>query len=177
MLFRALINRLLGSETYFDSVGKSASLLSYDHFPGLLDVLLKLLNAETSVSRADGRKGPHNPQILSESVFPALQIIQRSSPPTEITKRLRKELLGLMEATQWHVRDMAARSYSSLNNDLEITIACSELFSPSPISQNSLHGRLLSLRYMVQNYFAGEASRGPGMHQICPGIILSLIRK
>ncbi|TID14586.1 HEAT repeat protein-like protein [Venturia nashicola] len=83
MLFRAVIDRLLGStdsQNHDDDGEFKTARITYNDYPKLLDIITELLRpASDAFERIDG---------ALESVFPALKIIQRMPPPEHEQKRL-----------------------------------------------------------------------------------------
>ncbi|KAL1643907.1 hypothetical protein SLS58_004581 [Diplodia intermedia] len=148
MLFRALIDRLLGSGTtqhWKDTDRLKITRLSYNKYPNLLDIIVQLLTPK----RQGGATELTNTAL--EGVFPAFQILQRARPPVERRAEIQQLVFGLTASSHWHVRDMAARTLAALlapEERVEWVLALIEM----PFQrQNALHGMLLSVKYLVKD--------------------------
>ncbi|KAK5726895.1 hypothetical protein LTR15_002785 [Elasticomyces elasticus] len=153
MLFRAVIDRLLGtSDAHIDDHGQVQKQLSVDQHPQLLSVVLWLLRAPFDVSKMTTAR--------SEGVFPALQLLQRLEIPETQAAAARQAVFALMGNSQWHVREKAARTYASLIASRETCQEFERLLDITTISQNALHGALLSARHiMKRSPLANDDSR------------------
>lgn len=145
MLFRALIDRLLGTnDAYDEDDAPTQAALSHLEIPNLMNVIIRLLSPEISA---------HGLQASSkgtEAVFPALQLLQRAMPPADRLPEVMKAVLQLTESPQWHVRDKAARTYALLAQFREPPREIERSLVPTSSSQNSLHGSLLCAKYIFQ---------------------------
>jgi hypothetical protein len=145
MLFRALIDRLLGSTDSHDWSEEGQSKvprLSYDDYPTLLDIVFKLLTLDGTQSGS--------PETALESVFPALKILQRIPPPRHRRVEIRKLVLGLCGSSHWHVRDMAARTLSGLVTEMSLPQIVNENLLDHSLGENNTHGRLLFISYVAK---------------------------
>ncbi|KAF2434532.1 hypothetical protein EJ08DRAFT_470303 [Tothia fuscella] len=145
MLFRALIDRLLGSsdsQNWTENSTIKASRLSYNDYPRLLDIIVKLLQPNENQFKSAARS--------LESVFPALKIIQRIPPPPERQKQISMYVLSLCSSPHWHVRDMAARTYANLISDSALVETVEELIPRLSLGQNAVHGRLNCISYLLK---------------------------
>lgn len=120
--------------------------LSYDNYPALPELLLKLLNTEISVSTEV------NKPIIGavESVFPALDIIRRAGPPDSNREAIFDQVCKHLGSKVWHVREIAARTVCTLLmqdgwlNEIEkLMISCHE-------STNKAHGTLTAIRFFLE---------------------------
>ncbi|KIW02506.1 uncharacterized protein PV09_06306 [Verruconis gallopava] len=146
MLFRALIDRLLGSADSQnwseDTIATAKPRSSYNEFPRLLEMTLDLLKpASTSLEST---------RSSLESVFPALKLMQRMPPPTSTRGRVRELVLRLCQSPHWHVRDMAARTYAVLLPITERCMIATTLIPELETPQNVAHGQLLCISYAVK---------------------------
>ncbi|KAK5745012.1 hypothetical protein LTR17_001763 [Elasticomyces elasticus] len=142
MLFRAVIDRLLGtSDAHIDDHGQVQKQLSVDQHPQLLSVVLGLLRTPFDA--------PEMTMARSEGVFPALQLLQRLEVPEAQAAAARRAVYGLMGSSQWHVREKAARTYASLIASREACQEFERLLDITTMSQNALHGALLSARHIM----------------------------
>jgi Putative death-receptor fusion protein (DUF2428) len=145
MLFRALIDRLLGALEQSESSSSSpsrASNLSWLNIPNFEETIIRLLAQSVHIA------SPLD--TAAESVFPALKIIERIPPPESCRQKVQKMVLNLLHNPNWHVRDMAARTYAasffqpSLKDETQKLLEnCKDLRS-----QNQIHGYLLYIQYL-----------------------------
>jgi putative death-receptor fusion protein DUF2428 len=160
MLFRALIDRLLGHGDHPSSVQLTGvSRTSWTGTKGLEKSVLILLDKPVT--------NMYSPAEAVESVFPALNIVQRIPPPQLLRPKIRDIVLRLVQSSHWHLREMAARTYFSLvgENDVHSTIHtllhdCTDLKA-----QNKLHGRLLCVYYIVKRKVSHSVERSLGLWQ------------
>ncbi|OMP83498.1 hypothetical protein BK809_0004879, partial [Diplodia seriata] len=148
MLFRALIDRLLGSGTtqhWKDTDRLKITRLSYKKYPNLLDIIVQLLTPK----RQGGATELTNTAL--EGVFPAFQILQRARPPVERRAEIQQLVFGLTTSSHWHVRDMAARTLAALLSPEERVEWVLALIEMPFQRQNALHGVLLSVKYLVKD--------------------------
>lgn len=155
MLFRALIDRLLGSSTtqnWKETDRLKITRLSYKKYPHLLDIIVQLLTPR----RQAGVSELTNTAL--EGVFPAFQILQRARPPVERRTEIQGLVFNLTSSSHWHVRDMAARTLAALlgaEERVEWVLALLEMQFPT---QNALHGMLSSVKYLVKKIFDTNSS-------------------
>ena len=143
MLFRALLDRLLGTnDAYLDEEVPPQTHTSLAKIPKLTDIILNLLTAPY----AQQQRG----LAVAEGVFPALQLLQRAPPNEDRLREVQGAVFALMSSPHWHVRDKAARTYAMLSPVDELMITFQELLMTSSQSQNTLHGALLCGRYVLQ---------------------------
>lgn len=141
MLFRALLDRLLGSnDAYDDSETASRSRLSYAAVPNLMEIILKLLSPPADSSNA----------IVTEGVFPALQLLQRAQPPPEKRGQIREAVFRLTSSSQWHIRDKAARTYAALVPPQECAKEAARLLKDVRDSSDAIHGALSGVKYLMR---------------------------
>ncbi|OCL07142.1 hypothetical protein AOQ84DRAFT_389700 [Glonium stellatum] len=164
MLFKALLDRLLGSsdtQKWKEQKPAKFSRLSYENYPNLIEIMARLLvpkdtrgrpvvethtSTSTSVVRA------------TEGVFPALQILQQAPPPEADRETVRRLVLDLTRSPHWHVRDMAARTFASGLRQTEHVSMIRGLISSLDENQNSFHGLLLCIKYSLQIYANSQGS-------------------
>jgi hypothetical protein len=146
MLFRSLIDRLLGStesQNLAESGKASVSKVSWPDYPALQQIVMQLLEE------------PEDTLALNsaiERVFPALKIIQRIPPPDHLRTNIRNRVLAFAASSHWHVRLMAARTFASLlsSSDDAMDVAC-EMLEDCSDTQNKLHGRLLCVFHSLKH--------------------------
>lgn len=152
MLFRALIDRLVGTKTKGHQVdsdwSRGSSKISYEKYSSLAQLLPRLL-------------GSHSPSVqmtapnlsLTNSVqmvFPALDLLRRAGPPKQGFDTLKEMVFDLLAHPVWHIRDLAARTYCTFVNFDDLNLETRRLMQHPEQSQNGLHGRCLAIRYMVE---------------------------
>jgi hypothetical protein len=156
MLFKALIERLLGSDEAQDWKERDrakTSRFSYDNYPSLVGILLDLLNPEGPLKQSI-EKAPDTSSPLdlhgAEGVFPALQILRQALPPEAQLGPMVSSVEKLLASPHWHLRDMAARTVVSLQSSQQLRTAISFFLKAKYNSTNSQHGALLALKYMLR---------------------------
>ncbi|KAI5362248.1 hypothetical protein Slin15195_G058990 [Septoria linicola] len=138
MLFRAVIDRLLGtSEAHFDDA-HIQKRISTEAYPRLLDAVFELLKAP-----ADGST------TRFEGVFPALQLLQLTRVPTGRLQETRIAVEALTGSPSWHVRDKAARALAFLTSLSDLSLQLDELVSGGNLHENQVHGALLHAKYVL----------------------------
>ncbi|KAL5117570.1 hypothetical protein ACEQ8H_004463 [Pleosporales sp. CAS-2024a] len=156
MLFKALIERLLGSseaQDWKELERARTSRFSYDDYPSLIGILSDLLNPEGPLKQSiETTPDSSSPLDLhgAEGVFPALQILRQARPPQAHIQAILQSVGKLLSSPHWHLRDMAARTIISLQTTDQLHDAFLALLSPRPVSHNLQHGTLLTVKYMVR---------------------------
>ncbi|KAH9827697.1 putative death-receptor fusion protein (DUF2428) [Teratosphaeria destructans] len=144
MLFRAVIDRLLGTSDAHLEDGKSfQKKLSPEQHPQLLGIVLGILSSPAGEPTT-------LQQAHQEGVFPALQLLQRLAIPTERLTEVRQSVNALMASSSWHIRDRAARTYSSFVSEDDTIPEIREILQNTACNQNVLHGALLAARYILR---------------------------
>ncbi|KAL9077573.1 MAG: hypothetical protein Q9157_003325 [Trypethelium eluteriae] len=166
MLFRALIDRLLGtneSQLPDEPIVASHSRISFGKYPKVLDIILRFLKASHATLAAghDLATGQYWQQGTTENVFPVFYILQRALPPRNHVVEIQNLVLSLTASPQWIVRDMAARTFAALVATNTSVDTLQSVLMPPIVSQNSLHGRLLAAKYTIRTrlYFAALDAR------------------
>lgn len=149
---RSLIDSLFGtseSKAFTEAGWDGRSIrLSYDRYPSLPDLLLTLLDTNTS-----DMEPVTEPSIgtigVTESVFPALDIIRRAGPP----QTHRHAVFGLVArhlgSPIWHVREITARTICTLLLHDDWLPDILSLIKISEKSINTAHGVLLAIRFTL----------------------------
>jgi hypothetical protein len=156
MLFKALIERLLGSseaQDWKELERARTSRFSYDDYPSLVGILSDLLNPEGPLKQSiESTPDSSSPLDLhgAEGVFPALQILRQARPPECNLEPIVKSIEKLFGSPHWHLRDMAARTVVSLRPVHELYNAAVTLLSAPHASHNLQHGMLLAAKYMIK---------------------------
>jgi hypothetical protein len=140
MLFRALMDRLIGTNDAFsDDDTYTQSRLSDEAITSLMQVVLELLATDVDVD-----------QVKAEVVFPALQLLQRVQPPASMSDRIQYSVLRFVSSRQWLVRDKAAKTYSTLVPAKDRVSRIATLIGHGARSQNETHGDLLAVKYLIE---------------------------
>lgn len=144
MLFRAMIDRLMGTnDAYKDDSAGVKKIVDFGQHPGLVDLILSLVNVQTSTS-----SDAEDPK--TQGVFPALQLLQRARLPADKKSEVQRAVLALTVSNSWHVREKAARTYAAiLSRDL-VSTEIKRLITVQATRQNALHGALLCAIYLLQ---------------------------
>ncbi|KAI9670060.1 MAG: hypothetical protein M1817_004540 [Caeruleum heppii] len=161
MLIRALTTRLFRSNRPESQPGRKVGLHTtpsiYVDYPRLAPILTRLL--EATATSQDMSSGV--PEVASEAiehrVYPALDIIRRAGLPRTERLHMKNLIYRHLGAQAWHVREMAAQTYSSLIGDGDVYREIETLLKTPIRDQNSLHGRLLTLGCLLQK-FDGQCS-------------------
>jgi hypothetical protein len=167
MLFKALIERLLGSDEAQDWKERDrakTSRFSYDNYPSLVGILIDLLEPDGAikdiVEKAPETGGSPFDLHGAEGVFPALQILRQARPPGDIT-HIRGLVKRLLPSPHWHMRDMSARTYVSLRTTNDSYQAVSSILNDTTVSHNERHGRLLVAKYLLKKLLREPAQAAP----------------
>ncbi|KAH8801530.1 HEAT repeat protein-like protein [Xylogone sp. PMI_703] len=153
LLLRGIIDSLFGTnekKSIIDSGWDGRSIrLSYDKYPSLPQLLVKLLKIEINdpesslLSTSTG---------VVESVFPALDIIRRAGPPETNRDEIYNCVSKHLGSSMWHVREIAARTICTmlLHEGWQRDIV--ELLETSNTSTNRLHGILLATKFTLEHH-------------------------
>lgn len=166
MLFRALIDRMFGTNERLeqkesvDSV--TPSRLSYNKYPSLLPLLVRLLGGsvvgdnrldQVLASPSSGR---------AELIFPALEILRRCGLPINEEEVVVPLVTGQLGSRMWHVREMAARTLCALVTRGGYVDLASRLMSMSLKGSNHQHGALLALKFLLEKYLQKSQANWQG---------------
>jgi len=150
LLLRSLIDCLFGtseSKAITEAGWDGRSIrLSYDRYPSLPELLLKLLDTNTSGSEII--LGPVIGAV--ESVFPALDIVRRAGPPPTHHDEIFTLVSMHLGSRIWHVREIAARTICTLLLHDDWLSAVMGLIDSSHQSSNHLHGVLMAVRFILE---------------------------
>jgi hypothetical protein len=166
MLFKALIERLLGSseaQDWKEQDRAKTSRFSYDNYPSLLSILSGLLDPTGPIKQTlENSSESSNPFDLhgAEGVFPALQILRQARPPASDVGPIRASVQKLLASPHWHMRDMAARTVVALLQPHELYDAAFEMLRAKCESTNTKHGVLLAVKYMMRKLANDQFSPG-----------------
>ncbi|KAH7359589.1 HEAT repeat protein-like protein [Pyrenochaeta sp. MPI-SDFR-AT-0127] len=156
MLFKALIERLLGSDEAQDwkerERGKT-SRFSYDNYPSLVKILFDLLDPQGALKQSiESTPDNTSPMDLhgAEGVFPGLQILRQARPPDAVIQPMVQSVEKLLASPHWHLRDMAARTIVSLLSTDQLYRSAVTILKTRPDPHNMQHGHLLAVKYMIK---------------------------
>ncbi|KAF1812658.1 hypothetical protein P152DRAFT_482135 [Eremomyces bilateralis CBS 781.70] len=140
MLFQTLVDRLLGASDA-DGSGNSSTVMrfSYSRFPDILNTIIKIMEENVASTSS------HD----SEGLFAALHILDRA-PPTGVNRQCIADLVeSLSGSPNWHVRDMAARTYSRIVDIHDFELALERL-NEVEICENMIEGRILCFQHLLK---------------------------
>ena len=157
MLLKALLTRLAGgtsSDPRRDSGRiRRISKLTYDRYPVLADLVLRLLqlsnerHVDRNAARTQASDSPTSKSV--ETIFPALEIIERVGVAEKHRDFVKSLLLKQLDNPVWNLRDKAAKILRSMTGEKEHLDEISSFLKLQQLSQNGLHGRLLCLKYLI----------------------------
>ncbi|KAI9731269.1 MAG: hypothetical protein M1818_007894 [Claussenomyces sp. TS43310] len=162
ILLRSLIDCLFGtneSKTVTEAGWDGKSIrLSYDRYPALPELLLKLLKLNLE-------DGPLRVPVIGavESVFPALDILRRAGPPVAQRKEILDSVSAHLDSKVWHIRDIAARTIATLLLHDNWLADLLPLLDGRGACVNRQHGILVSLKYVLERHLELGTSNLPGM--------------
>jgi hypothetical protein len=157
MLFRALLTRMCrampntGGGFGGDSGSEPGSQISFQKYPGLLELLANLL-ATSEGATAEGT------DIITERIFPALELIGEKIPTPEDNNDAM--LCGLVsehfKSPVWGIREHAARVYASLLTRANILKDVHDLTNglSGQVTENFVHGTILCVRFALRRFAA-----------------------
>lgn len=154
LLLRSLIDCLFGTNENKASIeagwdGRSTKL-SYEKYPELPEILLKLLTKETPST-----EDTNTPAIGAiESVFPSLDIIRRAGPPVLLRNEIKERVSIHLGSKYWHTRELAARTMCTfMLHDNWLPDLQNLLKIPNP-STNYTHGVLMTTNFVLERRLA-----------------------
>lgn len=164
MLLNALMRRMNGgmdiASSRISSTYRRASPRLYKKFPMLSDVLLKLLGTN------------HNDPSSSipiHKIFPALEIIERFGIPQSRHEQIFEALLIHRASPIWAIREKAAKAVAVVLAPRQALTQISSFLAKNWWSQNDLHGRLLSTKYLMGRIsltYEREGKRASEIHDM-----------
>ena len=162
-------------ETVESGWGTRSSKLSYNYFHDLPDLLVELLSMGSecveSDSSEDGIFKAKSDSFAVGVLMPAMEILRRAGPPDRHHVLIRQHLVTNLGSNLWHIRDLAARTFSVFVDDIDLVDAVNDLLGNCLESLNALHGSLLATKYLIQRNLKDEASVS---HCRCTGDLLNV---
>ncbi|EDN98844.1 hypothetical protein SS1G_13703 [Sclerotinia sclerotiorum 1980 UF-70] len=154
LLLRSLIDCLFGTNENKASIeagwdGRSTKL-SYEKYPNLPEILLKLLNKETI--NTEDTNAPAIGAI--ESVFPSLDIIRRAGPPVILCNEIKERVSVHLGSKFWHTRELAARTMCTFMLHDRWLLDLENLLKIANLSTNYTHGVLLTVNSVLERRLA-----------------------
>lgn len=150
MLFTALVNRLFGKRM----TGTIEIRDFLERYPEVASVLLRSLNGEPGIEGV-------------EQLYPALSLIARLEPSEEFdVGAIEPAVMRCLSSRFWKIREMAARSYSTLVSARHVIEVIDQLLGDAEESkkQNFVHGRLCAVKALLDR-------RGADSHEEVLGIL------
>ncbi|KAG8624474.1 hypothetical protein KVT40_007541 [Elsinoe batatas] len=148
MLFRALLDRLLGTNDDYGEVGTTSSSKEiFVRHPQMLPLLYRLLDADVY---------DLTETAAVEKVFPALQLLQRAAPPESEIANIRSAITKLIGCPHWLVRDKAARTLATTYRNDDILDALRSITGDRVDTLNARHGTLLLMKYSLRYLDEGD---------------------
>ncbi|PYI07666.1 hypothetical protein BO78DRAFT_396285, partial [Aspergillus sclerotiicarbonarius CBS 121057] len=156
MLFRALLTRMCRTGTGLGFGGVSGSepgaRVSFMKYPGLFELLPTLLSPSDKSNNA----GESDNAMVTERVFPALELIAEKVPSvTGVDDEiLRGHIREQFKSSVWGIREHAARVYASLLNRAAVLTNIKELLNVQrdTMTQDYLHGEALCIKYSLRRF-------------------------
>ncbi|KAL8825138.1 MAG: hypothetical protein Q9191_004596 [Dirinaria sp. TL-2023a] len=156
MLLNSLLRRLNGGTDTNSSKASSASRrlspVTYERYPNLADLVNKLLLPSNHFfENIEQQRTSDSGIMTTQRIIPALEIIERFGIPKERRAGIRGLIEYHMRGRIWPIREKAAKAYAYAVHEKEIAAEAEKLLktlTTFKCTQNSLHGRLLCIRYL-----------------------------
>jgi len=152
MLFRSLIDRLLGSnessDDFFENAIGNATRLSYDKHPGLLELIVHLLRSSDAIIGPGDDLTDKKATFTAEAVFLVLDLLRRAPPPPSIRDEIFHLVVRALGNPSWHVRAIAAHTAAAITPASHVSPQVKSLSMNTTRDRNELHGHLMCLTHM-----------------------------
>ena len=158
MLLQALLKRLNGgsdtASTRVSSQHRRSSPLVYGKYPILPNLLLKLI-------RYPGTGGASASQ--TQKIFTALEILERFGVPEVNGEEIWQSLMEYRANPVWSIREKAARTIGMIIKLIDSDEHVRNLIATGhTMSQNEIHGNLMTLRTLFTRTMATDANATKG---------------
>lgn len=174
LLLRSLIDCLFGtseSKSVTEAGWDGGSIrLSFDRYPSLPELLLRLLT--TKISDPDAPTASLIGAV--ESVFPALDIIRRAGPPVSHREEIHKSVIIHLGSKIWHVRELAARTICTLSLHKDWLEDVLNLLATTAHSTNQLHGVLMAIKFILERRSMLDPASGIGKSSASRALFLHI---
>jgi hypothetical protein len=128
-----------------------ATKIVYENYPGLAELLLKLLNAP-KVAIDEPETHNQRPESKTiEDLYLAFELLDRVGPPESYRNQIMAQIMHHIGSQSWHTRKIAAKLYSILLRE-DWMIVVEGLLKSNPTSTNLCHGIMLTVRYAVKRH-------------------------
>ena len=180
MLLKALFRRLTrGADSSISNKTLSGQRFVatsvYEKYPNLADLVLSLLQDRSSTSEdamlETQETTNHDTSASVRKIFPALEIIELAGVPSQHQLETRTLLHRHLASKSWYTREKAAKALSLVVNTEAYVREMNDILLQPWFSQNTLHGRLLYVRFMVlgsESRFLGVEHLVQGQSKSCP---------
>ena len=162
MLLKALINRLHGGTDIFSTTAPSSRRRSnqtvYQRYPTMSTVILRLLWGGQGTQEMQAPST--NPSI--QTIVPAMEMIEHFGIPRTHGDEIRQAVDVFLGSPYWALRDKAAKARSSCVAFSTVVKECQELLENDFPTQNTLHGRLLALKWLLRRVRRDMFNEWPG---------------
>ena len=130
---------------------RRSSYLTYERYPNLPSLLLKLLCNELPLATRAVNVTQHNGHSVTPAhkVFPAMELLETLGLPNERGEMILEAIWQYMESFDWAIREKAAKALGHLLDSKDFIVDARKLLSSDWPGQNVLHGRLLCLQHLV----------------------------
>lgn len=156
MLFRALLTRMHGgsdaASTRISSNNRRFSKLVYEKYPNVPRLMLGLLNSgqkNTAHINGDNSSRLFTHSLEAQRVLPASEIMERSGLPANHIVEIQYSLRKHMQSPVWAIREKSAKTLAAVVQDEDLATEIEDLLKIGRSQQNTLHGSLLCIRYMI----------------------------
>ena len=159
MLVKALLNRLgTGSSTAIFAVGNHlrSGKATYNKYPRLATLVDNMLHESCFWRKDESFADQASRQI--HNAFPAMEIVNRIGVQQARHDTVQRLLFQQLSSPVWILREKAARTLSSLIDDRRMGAEFRQSLQ-SQESQNELHGKLMCLKFSLENLPATDLGR------------------
>ena len=147
MLFRSLIDRLIGSNESIRDSRKSHQTREYtiyEKHPGLFDMARVILEESLGTSKASMSPANEGKQSVTadDTIFPVLELLRKAPPMSSESNRISPYVLSAAASSEWNIRDLASRTFAAVVGGSDLIHQIETPSSAGLMTSNALHGRL-----------------------------------